>query len=247
VSRRERLDLLLVQRGLFESREQARRAVMAGWIETRGRRLEKPSDRLELDAPLEVRERARFVGRGGLKLEGALAAFGIDPAGWVCLDAGASTGGFTDCLLQRGAAKVYAFDVGHGQLDWKLRNDPRVVVREKFNVRHLRPEDIGEPIDLVVADLSFISLTLVLPALCATLSATGMAVVLIKPQFELGPEQVGKGGIVSDPALHEAAIEKIRAFCGSALAALGVRWEGVTPSPITGADGNREFLAWLRK
>jgi len=247
VSTRERLDLLLVRRGLFPSREQAQRAIMAGAVGTHGRRLDKPAEKLAEDTPIEIRERPRYVGRGGLKLEAALAGFGIRPAEWICLDAGASTGGFTDCLLQHGAARVHAFDVGHGQLDWKIRSDPRVVVREKFNVRHLRPEDVGEPIDLAVADVSFISLTLILPALCPTLTASGMAVVLIKPQFELSARQVGKGGVVSDPALHEAAVEKIRAFCEQSPATLGVRWAGVLPSPITGADGNREFLAWMRK
>jgi 23S rRNA (cytidine1920-2'-O)/16S rRNA (cytidine1409-2'-O)-methyltransferase len=246
-SSRERLDILLVRRGLFPSREQAQRAIMAGDVETRGRRLDKASEKLLADTPLEIRERPRYVGRGGLKLEAALAAFDIRPDGWVCLDAGASTGGFTDCLLQHGAARVHAFDVGHGQLDWKLRNDPRVVVREKFNVRHLLPADVGEPVELFVADVSFISLTLVLPALCSALTGSGMGVVLIKPQFELGPHQVGKGGIVSDPALHEAAVDKIRRFSEQSLVSAGIRWAGVIPSPITGADGNREFLAWLRK
>jgi 23S rRNA (cytidine1920-2'-O)/16S rRNA (cytidine1409-2'-O)-methyltransferase len=183
------------------------------------------------------------VSRGGLKLEGALAAFGIDPAGLVCLDIGASTGGFTDCLLQHGAVKVYAIDVGHSQLDWKMRSDPRVVVREKLNARYLTRKDIPEPVGICTIDVSFISLTLILPPAFEVLTPTGVILALIKPQFELGKKEVGKGGIVRDPAGHQAAIEKIRHFVTGTL---GRKWEGVIESPILGAEGNKEFLACLR-
>ncbi len=240
--RRERVDTLLVARGLCDSREQAKRLVIAGEIRSGDRVIDKPGAKLPEDALLEVREKPRFVGRGGLKLEGALDAFGIDPANWVCMDVGASTGGFTDCLLQRGAARVHAIDVGTNQLVWKLRNDPRVVVREQFNARHLVPEDIGEPVRLAVMDLSFISLTKVLPAVFAVLEAGGSVVCLIKPQFELKREDISKGGIVRDPALHDQAVEKIRDFVTREH---GCEWKGLIPSPITGTDGNQEFLAWI--
>lgn len=236
------MDTLLVARGLCDSREQAKRLVIAGEIRSGDRVIDKPGAKLPEDALLEVREKPRFVGRGGLKLEGALDAFGIDPANWVCMDVGASTGGFTDCLLQRGAARVHAIDVGTNQLVWKLRNDPRVVVREQFNARHLVPEDIGEPVRLAVMDLSFISLTKVLPAVFAVLEAGGSVVCLIKPQFELKREDISKGGIVRDPALHDQAVEKIRDFVTREH---GCEWKGLIPSPITGTDGNQEFLAWI--
>jgi 23S rRNA (cytidine1920-2'-O)/16S rRNA (cytidine1409-2'-O)-methyltransferase len=181
------------------------------------------------------------VGRGGLKLEAALAAFAVDPGGRTCLDVGASTGGFTDCLLQHGAARVYALDVGHGQLAWTIRQDPRVVVMEHFNARHLTPDDLAERPSLAVADVSFISLTLVLPAVAAVLSDGGVIVSLIKPQFELSRGEVGRGGIVRDPEAHERAVGKIRDFA----AGRGWHWSGCIPSPITGADGNREFLCLL--
>ena len=189
-----------------------------------------------------MRERPRFVGRGGFKLEGALDAFAIDPSGWVCLDVGASTGGFTDCLLQRGALRVHAVDVGTNQLVWKLRNDPRVIVKEQFNARHMVPDDLGEKVRLVVMDLSFISLTKVLPAVFSVLDEGGSVVCLIKPQFELRREDVGKGGIVRDAALHQRAIDKIRRFVTEEQ---GRVWRGLIPSPITGTDGNQEFLAWV--
>ena len=204
--------------------------------------IDKPSVKLAADAPLEVKERPKYVGRGGFKLEGALDAFGIDPAGWVCFDVGASTGGFTDCLLQRGAARVHAVDVGTNQLVWKLRNDPRVIVREQFNARHMVPEDIGEKVMLAVMDLSFISLTKVLPAVFSILDERGSVVCLIKPQFELDREDIGKGGIVRDPALHERAVGKIRRFVTEEH---GREWRGVIPATITGTDGNQEFLAWV--
>ncbi len=239
---RERVDVLLVARGLCETREQAKRLVMAGEVRSGDRVVEKASTRLDEDAALEVRERPKFVGRGGLKLEGALDHFGIAVEGRTCLDVGASTGGFTDCLLQRGAARVHAVDVGTNQLAWKIRQDPRVVVKEKFNARHLVESDLGEKVGLVVMDVSFISLTRILPAVFGVLDEGGEVICLVKPQFELAREQIGKGGIVRDPALHEQAVEKIRSF----VAEQGREWVGVVDSPITGTDGNREFLAWLR-
>ena len=238
----ERADALLLARGLCDSREQAKRLILAGEVRSGDRVIDKPGMRLAHDAPLEVMEKPRYVGRGGLKLEAALAAFGIDPTGWTCLDVGASTGGFTDCLLQHGAAKVHAVDVGTNQLVWKLRNDPRVVARERFNARHMTPEDIGEKVRLAVMDLSFISLTKVLPAVFPLLDAGGTIVCLIKPQFELRREDISKGGIVRDPTLHDRAVGNIRDFVTNEL---GRAWLGVIPSPITGTDGNQEFLAWL--
>jgi 23S rRNA (cytidine1920-2'-O)/16S rRNA (cytidine1409-2'-O)-methyltransferase len=239
---KERLDVLLVQRGLCASREKAQRLIMAGAVFSGGTRLEKSSQTLPADAPLEVREADRYVGRGGHKLEAALQHFAIDPSGRTCLDVGASTGGFTDCLLQHGAAKVYALDVGHGQLDWKIRQDPRVVVMEHCNARHLQPADLPEKVSLAVVDVSFISLTLVLPPMAAVLTDGGMMVALIKPQFELSRADVGRGGIVRDDEARRRAVEKIRAFA----AAAGWTWGGVVDSPIAGADGNREFLCLLQ-
>jgi 23S rRNA (cytidine1920-2'-O)/16S rRNA (cytidine1409-2'-O)-methyltransferase len=239
--KKERADALLVARGLADSREQAKRLILAGEVRSGDRMIDKPSVQLPADAPLEVREKLKYVGRGGLKIEGALDAFGIDPAGWVCLDVGASTGGFTDCLLQRGAARVHAVDVGTNQLVWKLRSDPRVVVKEKFNARYMTEADLGERVKLAVMDVSFISLTKVLPAVFSVLEEGGMVVPLIKPQFELDRDDIGKGGIVRDPALHERAVEKIRRFVEES----GREWRGVIESPITGTDGNKEFLAWI--
>jgi 23S rRNA (cytidine1920-2'-O)/16S rRNA (cytidine1409-2'-O)-methyltransferase len=241
--KKDRIDALLVARGLCDSREQAKRLILAGEVRSGDRVIDKPSAQLASDAPLEIKEKPRFVGRGGLKLEGALDAFQIDPTGWTCIDVGASTGGFTDCLLQRGAARVHAVDVGTNQLVWKLRNDPRVIVKEQFNARHMVPADIGEPVSLAVMDLSFISLTLVLPAVFSVLELGGSVVCLIKPQFELRREDITRGGIVRDPALHEQSIEKIRHFVTTEFACT---WKGVIPSPITGMDGNQEFLAWIR-
>lgn len=238
----ERADALLVSRGLCDSREQAKRLILAGEVRSGDRIIDKPSAKLAVDAALEIKEKPRFVGRGGLKLEGALDAFEIDPGGWICIDVGASTGGFTDCLLQRGAVRVHAVDVGTNQLVWKLRNDPRVMVKEQFNARYMVPEDIGERVRLAVMDLSFISLTKVLPAVFSVLDREGSIVCLIKPQFELQREDVSRGGIVRDPALHERAIEKIRRFVTEEH---GLLWRGLIPSPITGTDGNQEFLAWI--
>ncbi len=240
---KERADSLLVSRGLCDSREQAKRLILAGEVMVGTTVVAKPSSKIAHDAPLHVKQRPKFVGRGGFKIEGALDAFHIDPTGMVCLDVGASTGGFTDCLLQRGALRVHAIDVGTNQLVWKLRSDPRVVVKEKFNARHMTPDDIGEPIDLAVTDVSFISLTRILPPMFATLKEDGQIVCLIKPQFELNREDISKGGIVRDPALHERAVRKIRTFVTEEL---GYRWIECIDSPITGTDGNREFLAWLK-
>ena len=241
--KRSRLDVVLVQQGLFDTREQAQRAVMAGEVRLGDRVLNKSSILVESGAELQVAAPPRFVGRGGLKLEGALDHFAINLAGTTALDIGASTGGFTDCLLQRGAAKVYAIDVGHGQLAWKIRNDPRVVVREHLNARQLTREDIPEPIDLCVIDVSFISLTLILPNAFELITPTGVILALIKPQFELRPEDVGRGGIVADPALHEKAQQKIGEF----IRAQGHVVSGIVPSPITGTDGNQEFFICARK
>jgi hemolysin TlyA family protein len=239
---KERLDLLLVRRGLCPSREKAQRLIMAGEVFSGGTRLDKAAQTLAGDTPLEVRAAERYVGRGALKLEGALVHFALDPSGLTCLDVGASTGGFTDCLLQHGAAKVYALDVGHGQLDWKIRRDPRVVVREHCNARHLQPADLPEKVQLIVADVSFISLTLVLPPAAALLTHGGMIVALIKPQFELSRAEVGRGGVVRDDAARQKAVQKIRDFA----LRLGWAWGGVVDSPVAGADGNRELLCLLR-
>ncbi|MFT5465011.1 MAG: 23S rRNA (cytidine1920-2'-O)/16S rRNA (cytidine1409-2'-O)-methyltransferase [Verrucomicrobiales bacterium] len=239
---RLRLDQLLVQRGLCDSREQAKRLILAGEVVVQGLSKVKPGQNVAEDAEIRVKEKPKYVGRGGLKLEGALKAFGIDPTGNVGVDIGSSTGGFTDCLLQAGAKKVFAFDVGTNQLVWKLRDDPRVVSREKFNCRNLTAEDVGEPADIVVMDVSFISLTKILPAAFSVLAEQGNLICLIKPQFELERGEVGKGGIVREPELHDKAVAKIRKF---ATEELNKQWRGLTDSPITGTDGNREFLAWM--
>jgi 23S rRNA (cytidine1920-2'-O)/16S rRNA (cytidine1409-2'-O)-methyltransferase len=240
---KQRLDQLLVARGFFESREKAQRAIMAGTVSIGEQLADKPGARVAEDVVLTVKAAEKYVGRGGLKMEAALANFGVDPQGAICLDIGASTGGFTDCLLQHGAAKVYAIDVGHSQLDWKIRSDLRVVVREKLNARYLTRDDIPDPIKVCVIDVSFISLTLILPPAVALLSNGGVIVPLIKPQFELRKEDVGRGGVVRDPALHEQAVEKIRGFVATLP---GVAWTGVMESPILGGEGNKEFLACIR-
>ena len=241
--KRERVDRLLVERGLAPTRTRAQALVMAGRVIVGERRVEKASETFPPDAPLRVRggddPAARYVGRGGLKLEKALAEFEIDPTGFVCVDVGASTGGFTDCLLQHGARRVVALDVGHNQLAWRLRTDPRVEVREGVNARHLRAEDFDERFDLATMDVSFISATKVLPAVVPLLKEGGRVVVLVKPQFEVGRGEVGKGGVVRDPEQHARVVEEVNANAR----ALGLTVLGVTDSPITGADGNREFLA----
>ena len=240
---KQRLDLLLVARGYFESREKAQRAIMAGGVSIGEQRADKPGTRVAEDAAITVKTADRYVGRGGLKLEAALVQFGVDPTGQTCLDIGASTGGFTDCLLQHGATKIFAIDVGHSQLDWKIRSDARVIVREKLNARYLTRADIPDPIEVCVIDVSFISLTLILPPAAALLSNGGVIIPLIKPQFELRKEDVGRGGVVRDPALHERAVEKIRAFTATLP---GLAWNGLIESPILGGEGNKEFLACLR-
>jgi 23S rRNA (cytidine1920-2'-O)/16S rRNA (cytidine1409-2'-O)-methyltransferase len=239
---RTRLDLLLLDRGLADSREKAQALIMAGDVLIDDRKAQKPGESVPSTSRIEVLARPRFVGRGGLKLQAAVEYFEINPAGQVCLDVGASTGGFTDCLLQNGAARVHAVDVGHGQFDWKLRNDPRVVVYEGINARHLTLDQIGEPVDLVVCDVSFISVTLILPAIVPILKPGGQMIVLVKPQFEAGKDQVGKGGIVRDPSVQQAAIDKT----GAAVTALGFTWETID-SPILGAEGNREILLHARR
>jgi 23S rRNA (cytidine1920-2'-O)/16S rRNA (cytidine1409-2'-O)-methyltransferase len=242
MSGKSRLDVALVERGLIESREKARRAIMAAQVLVSGQPVVKAGALVGADAAIELVTRDKFVGRGGLKLEGGLDAFAIDPAGKTCIDVGSSTGGFTDCLLQRGAAKVYAIDVGQGQLDWRLRNDPRVDVREGVNARHLSAADFCPKPTLAVADLSFISLTLVLPAVFELLESSSDMVVLIKPQFELSRADVGRGGIVRDEAARLRAVGRIRDFVDRA----GRVWVAVRESPITGRDGNVEFLAHIR-
>ena len=234
---RERLDRQMVDRGLVESREKAQALIMAGEVLVDGRKALKPGDSVPVSSVIEVLARPRFVGRGGIKLQAALDHFHVSPQDLVCLDVGASTGGFTDCLLQNGAARVHAVDVGHGQFDWKLRNDPRVVVYEGLNARHLTREQLGEPVALAVCDVSFISVTLILPAIAPILLPEGRMIVLVKPQFEAGRDQVGKGGIVRDPAVQQAACDRVAA----AVEALGFHWATVD-SPIPGAEGNREIL-----
>jgi 23S rRNA (cytidine1920-2'-O)/16S rRNA (cytidine1409-2'-O)-methyltransferase len=238
-----RLDQLLVEKGLFPSREQARRAIMAGVVTIGTRIAAKPSELLDEQAAITLKPARKYVGRGALKLEAALEHFNIDVRGKRALDIGASTGGFTDCMLQRGAKKVYAVDVGHGQLDWKLRNDPRVIVLEKINARSLSREHIPERVDVCVIDVSFISLTLILPNAFNLITSTGVILALIKPQFELQRSDVGKGGIVRDQDLHQKAQDKSVAF----VTGLGDVVTGIVPSAVKGTDGNQEFFACMRK
>jgi 23S rRNA (cytidine1920-2'-O)/16S rRNA (cytidine1409-2'-O)-methyltransferase len=237
---KQRADTLLVARGLVESRAKAQALVMAGLVFSGTARIAKPGDMLAEDRELSVKGQEHpWVSRGGVKLAHALAYFELSPAGRVCLDIGASTGGFTDVLLHNGAAHVHAVDVGHGQLAWKLRTDARVTVYEKTNARHLTREVIPEPIEAVVCDASFIGLQIVLPAALALCVPGAFAVALIKPQFEAGPEHVGKGGVVRDAAVHDAVCARIERWWAGLEG-----WDvlGITPSPITGPEGNREFL-----
>lgn len=235
-----RADVALVERGLVESRARAQALIMAGAVFSGEARVEKPGQQVPGDAPLEVRGADHpWVSRGGLKLEKALDHFAIDPVGLVCLDVGASTGGFADVLLARGAARVYAVDVGQGQLAWKLRNDPRVVVLERVNARHLTRAQVPDSIDLIVCDASFIGLETVLPAPLALAAPGARLIALIKPQFEVGKDRIGKGGIVRDPALHEEVCRRIETWLNGIQ---GWRVLGVTESPILGAEGNKEFL-----
>ncbi len=238
---RRRLDQALVERGLAETRAKAQALIRAGSVLVEERPCDKPAELVDLDAQIRVREALRYVSRGGYKLEAALDAFGVDPTGRVCVDLGASTGGFTDCLLQRGAARVYAIDVGYGQLAWSLRQDPRVVVMERTNARHLT--GLPEPVSLLTGDLSFISLTLMLPAILAIGGAGAEAVLLVKPQFEAGREGVGKGGVVRDPEARAAAIQRVLDAC----VAHQVQVLGGVDSPLPGAkQGNVEHLVHLR-
>lgn len=239
-----RLDQLLADRGLFPSRERAKIAVMEGLVFVDGQRVDKPGAAVDPEKPLEVRgETLPWVSRGGMKLEKALKVFRYDPAGLVCADCGASTGGFTDVLLQNGAAKVYAVDVGYGQLAWKLRIDPRVVNLERTNVRYLTREQVPEPIDLAVMDLAFISIKLVLPAVHRLLKENGDVLCLVKPQFEAGREKVGKKGVVREKETHLEVVERLLAFFPEA----GFTPLGLSFSPIRGPEGNIEYLAWLKK
>ncbi|MBE6954310.1 MAG: TlyA family RNA methyltransferase [Ruminococcaceae bacterium] len=239
---KERIDILMVSRGLAESREKARAIIMSGDVFVAGVRVDKPGTSIDSEAEIEVRGvQCPYVSRGGLKLEKALRDFGVDPTGYVCSDSGASTGGFTDCLLQKGAKKVFAIDVGYGQLAWSIRNDPRVVTMERTNIRYVKPEDLGEPLDLSVVDVSFISLKIVLPAIRALLKPEGQVVCLIKPQFEAGREKVGKKGVVRDPAVHLEVLQNFTALADE----LGFRICGLTFSPVKGPEGNIEFLGHL--
>ena len=242
--KKKRLDVLLVERGMADSRQKAQTLIMAGLVSVGGKREDKAGTQIPPDAVIAVKEQGtRFVSRGGFKLQKALSAFSVDPKDRICLDAGASTGGFTDCLLQHGALKVYAVDVGYGQLDWKLRTDPRVVPLERTNLRYVTKAQIPEPISLATLDVSFISLRLVLPAVFSLLEDGGHVLCLIKPQFEAGREKVGKKGVVRDPDAHEAVLE---AF-GKDAAAIGFSVRGLSFSPICGPEGNIEFLGHLTK
>ncbi|HEY6169094.1 MAG TPA: TlyA family RNA methyltransferase [Verrucomicrobiae bacterium] len=243
-----RLDIALVERGLCDSREKARRAVLAGQVRINGQPARKPSDGVRATDVLSLATLEKFVSRGGHKLEHALTHFALDVRDLTATDLGASTGGFTDCLLQHGAAKVFAVDVGHGQLAWKLRQDPRVVVMEKTNARELTPEKFPQPftrVDLVVIDCSFISLRKILPAAVAILRAPGSIVALIKPQFEAGKAEADKGaGVITDPLIHQRVIAELEEFVRTQPS---LRWRGVTHSPLTGPAGNTEFLALIEK
>ena len=240
--KKERIDKLLVELGIADSRTKAQALVMAGVVLVNEKRIEKPSQEFLPTDNIRVKGKSdeiKYVGRGGLKLEKALQEFHIQPSEYVCLDVGASTGGFTDCLLQHGAKKVITIDVGTNQLVWKLRNDERVEARENVNARYLRAEDFSEKFDLIVMDVSFISVTKILPALKDLLREDGRIIVLIKPQFEVGKGEVGKGGIVKDEEKHVRVIEKVNMFAE----AIGLINKGLIDSPILGADGNKEFLA----
>ena len=241
---KQRLDQLMVQRGLAESREKAQRLVLAGEVRVAGQVVTKPGHDYAADVEVTVARPERFVSRGGEKLEAAFGAFALDVTGKICVDIGASTGGFTDCLLQHGAARVYAVDVGRGQLHWRLQNDPRVVVMDEVNARFLRPGQLTETPALVTVDASFISLTLLLPAVKELLAPGGEIVTLIKPQFEAGRAEVGKGGVVRDPRLRQQVVERIREFGERTL---GLNWCGVCESPLQGPAGNVEFLAYWKK
>ena len=240
---KKRLDVLLTERMYAESRSKAQAIIMAGQVYVDGQKADKPGISYEESVEIEVRgDTCPYVSRGGLKLEKALRDFGVKPEGYVCSDSGASTGGFTDCLLQQGASKVFAIDVGYGQLDWKIRSDPRVVVMERTNIRYVTPEDLGEPLDLSVIDVSFISLRIVLPAIKQLLKPNqGQVLCLIKPQFEAGKEKVGKKGVVRDPEIHKEVLDQFVSLANE----LNFRILGLTFSPVKGPEGNIEFLAHL--
>ena len=244
--KRERIDKLLVDLGMADSRTKAQAMIMAGSVLVDEKRVEKPSEAFAADANIRVKgdgPESRYVGRGGLKLEAALREFCVDPTGYVCIDVGSSTGGFTDCLLRHGAGRVYAVDVGTNQLVWGLRNDPRVEVMENTNARELKPADFEEKFDLAVMDVSFISVTKLLPVVMPLLKGDGRIITLIKPQFEVGKGEVGKGGIVREPEKHERVVAEINRFAET----LKLRVNGLIESPILGAAGNKEFLALYEK
>ena len=239
---KKRLDVLLTEQGYADTRSKAQAIIMSGQVYVNGQKADKPGVSYEETVELEVRGAVcPYVSRGGLKLEKALRDFGVKPEGYVCSDSGASTGGFTDCLLQQGASKVFAIDVGYGQLDWKIRSDPRVVVMERTNIRYVTPDQLGEPLDLSVIDVSFISLKIVLPAIKALLKPTGQVLCLIKPQFEAGKEKVGKKGVVRDKATHQEVLDSFVALADE----LNFTILGLTFSPVKGPEGNIEFLGHL--
>ena len=239
---KKRLDVLLTERGFCDSRSKAQAVIMAGQVYVDGQKADKPGISYEETVDIEVRgESCPYVSRGGLKLEKALRDFGVDPTGFVCSDSGASTGGFTDCLLQQGASKVFAIDVGYGQLDWKIRSDTRVVVMERTNIRYVTPEDLGEALDLSVIDVSFISLKIVLPAIKALLKPSGQVLCLIKPQFEAGREKVVKKGVIREPETHKQVLDDFVELANN----LDFTILGLTFSPVKGPEGNIEFLGHL--
>jgi 23S rRNA (cytidine1920-2'-O)/16S rRNA (cytidine1409-2'-O)-methyltransferase len=242
--RKDRVDIVLVERGMVSSREKARALIMAGKVTVEGKSVTKPGIQIKVDAQVSVEgETSPYVSRGGEKIEGALRAFGIDPKGMIVMDVGASTGGFTDCILQKGAKRVYAIDVGYGQLAWRLQKDPRVISLERRNIRYLPREEVPEETDLIVIDTSFISVEKFLPHLLGFLKRGGAILSLIKPQFEVGKGEVGKGGVVRDKALHGKVIDRISNFSRG----LGLTVLGVTESPLLGPKGNREFFIYLKK
>ena len=239
---KKRLDVLLTEQGYADSRTKAQAIIMSGQVYVNGQKADKPGVAYEETVSIEVRGAVcPYVSRGGLKLEKALRDFGVKPEGYVCSDSGASTGGFTDCLLQQGASKVFAIDVGYGQLDWKIRSDPRVVVMERTNIRYVTPEQLGEPLDLSVIDVSFIGLEIVLPTIKTLLKPTGQVLCLIKPQFEAGKENVGKKGVVRDPKIHQMVLDNFVTLVDG----LGFKILGLTFSPVKGPEGNIEFLGHL--
>ena len=244
IAKKERLDRLLTHLGLASSRESARALIMEGRVLVEGRPVDKPGSTVDKNAEIHIRgEDLSYVSRGGRKLEAALDAFRVDPKGLIVMDVGASTGGFTDCVLQRGAKRVYAVDVGYGQLAWKLQKDPRVISLERRNVRYLKEQEIGEEVDLILIDTSFISVEKFLAHLLGFLKGGGSIISLIKPQFEVGKGEIGKGGVVKDPKLHQKVLERISQFCTG----VGLTVLGITESPLLGPKGNKEFFIHLRK